>query len=286
MKAAFSRCARTAVMIVGGCLWLAPCVSWAEMEFCTEKTEEDMGPGYYGNGQSLRFSRAIRGGTVMCPSEEQAIEDLKPVKDTNRYYARLGYSLGRKTISGISNESNGSLSSGKNVRITSVGNNQTNLSASLGYVWDSWRLELEYLSTKKVQYATNPVFTDAATRQSLTADVSSTTFLFNVFYDYRGFAERIYPYVMFSAGGTSNRVTSAITPLVPSTSTANGTQNSFGMSVGAGVGVRFGLFSNFFLDVNARYVSLGAIDFKPQTEMHLTGKQTLGLVGVGLMFLF
>jgi len=257
-------------------LWPAVSLGVGEDDFWRD-------PAEYGNSQSVRFYRAIKGGQPLSPQEEQAIKDLTPTKDTDRYYVRIGYGLGRKMVNGISNQSNDPKLSGLNINQTSAATNETSLFIALGYVWESLRVDLEWLSTKNITYAPNPLFVNATTPQKLNANIASTTGLLNFYYDYRGFAEHIYPYVMLTVGGTEVRATTTITPV---TTTANGTQNSFSMSYGAGVGIRFGIFSSLYLDLNARYIVLGLFNLKPQTQMSIQGRQSVSLLGIGAIWLF
>ncbi|HSW70384.1 MAG TPA: hypothetical protein VLH77_00195, partial [Gammaproteobacteria bacterium] len=177
----------------------------------TAKKKADQ-PVWVGESETAAYYRATHGSEALTEDEINYLNDMIPAKDYNRFYARFGVALGRKNLSGIINLSDGNYPL-KNATPTqpAVRNNQRNTMFAIGYDWNPARLELEYLWTKSFIYGPNPVFQPPAPTMSLHAVVSDQVLMANIYYDYRGFAERAYPYLVISLGGVHHRERMALT---------------------------------------------------------------------------
>jgi hypothetical protein len=121
-------------------------------------------PTWYGESETTSFYRATHGSEAITEDEEKYINAMIPPKDYNRVYARFGYALGRKNLSGIVNLSDGNYPlANAQVAQPAVRSNQRNTMFAIGYDWNPSRLELEYLWTKSFIYGPNPVISTSCT---------------------------------------------------------------------------------------------------------------------------
>ncbi|MEY3182413.1 MAG: hypothetical protein RLZ35_398 [Pseudomonadota bacterium] len=261
------------------------CVIWPQLALAALVKQETNTKAWYGNGQTTPFYRALNGSESLTPDEVKRIEKMSPAKDYDRPYVRYDVALGRKSVSGILNLSDNSYSQAQaQVNQPSVRNNQRNSLFAVGYDWNPFRFDVEYVWTKKFTYSANPVFKSPAPAMSLNAVISNKVLLMNFYLDYRSFADHIYPYAMFSAGGVYNTVQTTLTNpqagrgLTPTT-------HNFSLAFGGGGGIRLGVTRSLFFDLHFRYVKAGHVNFRPEPSMYLRGNHSFYWYGLGLIYL-
>jgi opacity protein-like surface antigen len=240
---------------------------------------------WYGNGETTAFKRAMSGSESLTEAEAARIKAMVPPKDYNRFYIRYNVALGRKNLSGITNLSDGSYpQNSAKVSQPAVRDNQRNSLLAVGYDWNPFRFDLEYVWTKSFTYSANPVFEPPAPSMSLNASISNRVLLGNFYWDYRNFSDHIYPYVLISAGGVYNTVKTVLTNpqagrgLTPTT-------HNYSWALGAGGGIRLGVTRSLYFDVHFRYLQAGHINFRPEPAMYLRGNHSFYWYGIGLVYL-
>jgi opacity protein-like surface antigen len=249
------------------------------------KATESQPRGWYGDGETTAFKRAMDGSESLTEAEEKRIKEMVPPKDYDRPYIRYNVAMSRKNLSGIINLSDSSYpQANAEVNEGSVRSNQRNSLFAIGYDWNPGRFDIEYVWTKSFTYSANPVFKSPAPVMTLNASISNKVLLANFYYDYRNFGEHIYPYALVSVGGVYNTVQTALTNpqagrgLTPTT-------HNFSLAIGAGAGLRLGITRSLFFDVHYRYVKAGYINFRPEPAMYLRGNHSFYWYGLGLMYL-
>jgi hypothetical protein len=107
----------------------------------------------------------------------------------------------------------------------------------------------------------------------------------NLYWDYRGFAEKAYPYLMVSVGGVHHREKMALTNPQSGRGTLPSGKN-FGWDHGCGsrysVWCLYASLCGFTLSL----FSAGHVNFRPEPLMYLRGNYSFWFLGFSLMFLF
>lgn len=248
---------------------------------------EEKCTGEYGNGQSAVFHRAIYGAGPLNAEEQAKLASVLPFREDNRYYGRAMVNFSTLTYDQIKNQTSGIDRAGA-VNIKRVSRNQVGITLAVGYAWSrNFRGDIEYFAVKNLNYNANPslIGVGVPVRQ-LTSQIKNNTLLANVFYDFEG-VYRFRPYLTAGLGASVNSVQASITPPPNSSGTVSRNARMMGFAWALGGGLRIGMFTRWFLDVNYRYIRLAnGLAVSPVAGYKLTGSYNMNAVGVGINYLF
>jgi opacity protein-like surface antigen len=241
----------------------------------------------YGNAQTGSFQRAILGGSPVTAQEQAQLNRMLPESDVQRYYGRLGLAFNTLTLDQLKNKSTGPDTAGAiNRKRTSA--NQVGFEVAIGYIWSAnLRGDLEYFANKNLRYMASPVLSGAGVPpRELNAQIKNNTLLANAYYEFSG----IYRFKPYLTGGIGAAVNSVQTTLLPpvggATSNASNTQRTVRLAWGLGAGMRFGIFSRWFVDVSYRYVNLGTKLAMQNQTFKIIGNSGMNVVNLGFIYLF
>lgn len=269
-----------------GCLALGSLISFpVQADFGVRG--QDKPADEYGNGQTATFHNAISGTSgPLTPREQAELAALLPQRDYDRYYGRVSVNFSTLTLDQIKNRSSGVDSLGA-VNIKRVSGNQIGVSLAIGYAWSrNFRADLEYFAIKNLNYNANPALTGNVPSRQLTAQVKNNTLLANFYYDFDGLY-RFRPYLTAGIGLAVNSVQSTVAPAPGTTNSASQTLRTARAAYDLGLGMRVGMFSRWFLDVNYRYIRLGnGVGINPVTGYKLLTTYSMNTICVGAIYLF
>jgi len=237
---------------------------------------------YYGNGQTEKFYKAINGGEPASPEQQKNFENLLPESDNNRYYGSGHLNFGIIAIDNIKNRA-GLTNLNGNVTQKRETTNQSGLELSIGYRFQDFRMELECLFNKKLNYNANPVLLNVTPLQSINSDIKNTTLFFNTYFDFEG-VNYFKPYVFGGIGWGVN--TAQTDQLQNGQVLASKTYRTMNLALNAGLGLRYRAFSRWDIDLRYRYSLLGPVNLKAQDSFNLLGTMKLNVVSIGLIYFF
>jgi len=239
----------------------------------------------YGNAENTAFYRAMHGAGLLSEQEQQQILDCLPEKETGRYYGRIDIGFAKLQLQSVRNRSPIGMGFGVgSLNQNSAGKEEVSLELALGYIFDeNFRIEAELLTNRITQFSASPVFSNLPPPRSLTANIKNTSVIGNIYYDFTAF-DRVKPYLMASIGIANNRV---VSDLVGGGSDINAVKRTLEFAYGAGAGVRFGIFTRWFIDLKIRALLLSnALKIQPTKNLLLQGKYSLTSISIGAIYLF
>jgi opacity protein-like surface antigen len=245
-------------------------------------------PGFedYGNAQSGPFRRAISPGP-MTQAEKAELSALIPEPMTTRFYMRVRANTSTLTFDQGKNNSKNVFAPGVLVR-KRASKNQYGLEFAVGYAWSTtMRGDAEYLVNNSLTYTANPGLSGNVPTNKVSADIKNNTLLFNGYYEF-GEIARFKPYLTAGLGLAYVSVKSVLTP-VPNGFTPAGprTARKLNLAYQLGMGMRLGLFSDWFLDASYRFVKLGNnVNINPVQPYQIKGTYFMNAISLGVLYAF
>lgn len=239
----------------------------------------------------------VPGSEPDSPFEEDAILYSLPIKETGHYYGRGSVNAGTLNLTNISNRSTSTFPSG-GVQTTFSGGvltrpsahtNQIGLEVALGYFFSkNFRLELEYLVNRNLNYNANPAISLTGIPPfNLAAEVTNNTFLLNGYYDFI-FCDfdKLRPFGTVGFGPSFNSVKATITPPFTNGLSSQRTKQFVSIALGGGVGFSYNFCPRWFLTASLRYIYLGTVKIEPDPNFRLQGNYSYLPLSVGLLYIF
>ncbi|MDB6096277.1 MAG: hypothetical protein JWM09_555 [Francisellaceae bacterium] len=243
-------------------------------------------PGYYGQGQAENFKTAIEGGEPLSAAEQKAINEALPETDMQRYYGRANINWGTLSLNNIKNRSTDPRIVSANVINKKKSTKELGLEFAFGKKWADWRLELECLINKNIDYKQDPVL-DGSYSFKLDSAVKTTSLFVNVLYDFEG-ANFFKPYV---GAGLGYSLSSANSDIISGTTLLGSKNNKVG-GLGGQImaGIKYRAFSRIDIDFGIRFGILGPVRWKVtnagNNNFALLGLSSLATVRLGFIYLF
>jgi opacity protein-like surface antigen len=183
-----------------------------------------------------------------------AVEFLRP----SGVYVSLGGVAGYTQVSSLKGTIGGADTNLNDESESGMGVGPT---AAIGYAFDtlSIRLEAAYAYRTNFSFKNTAVFVtgSAPTHNNISSDIDNQTFMLNGYYDIILNSDTFVPYLMVGAGAAYNAI-----KLKPSGAKQVNT-NTTGFAWQAGIGLRFKVNNNFYLNLAYQHVSLGKLEWGP-----------------------
>ena len=214
---------------------------------------------WYGNAQTDEFRKAVSETyDDLTEQEKYEINRMVPEVHKKRFYVILGSSKSITRVFDLSNTTTIAADSNVsgNTLSTDFGKkNKRILEVAVGYIWDKFRADVEWLHSAKVKIS-GSVY-DTTQNIKFENTVSGTGIAANLRYDIWEFYEiKLYASGILTIGLNKGQL-SIRSDAIPTSSDTSVSRLNYGF--GLGLGARYNLFSKLYLDIGGRYINLGKV---------------------------
>jgi len=224
-------------------------------------------------------------------------QDYSRASTRFRHYARGRLNFGKLKLERINNKTSSGDQAGFPIFIPEITKDFYGIELAYGYAYQHFRLEGETIFFRHLDYNVNPVVLDT-TSLDLKSEICSYNLLGNLYYDFTHvFAFE--PYIFVTLGLAMHHVKSDIAfsrasdtgDIVAGTLLGTRSTATLAPAWGFGLGSRYRILPNWYIDFFMRYLSMGFVKWKPTDEdasrpLKLKGDYSFQGFGIGLHYLF
>lgn len=253
--------------------------------------EDDYGPqNYYGSGQTKDFHTAITGkGSAEVTNEEQgSIAKILPVSEVNRWYIKAGIYKGTTKLNSIKNISTNNTLSPFILTAAKAKKDVNGGQIGAGYIFDKYRIDVDYIFGTNVDYNQTPLFTLAsgAGWPNITSTVTGQHLIANAYYDFEGLF-LFKPFIGASVGLGMNKASSNFTQVGGVVTAGAGlSKSTIAFDYGIQFGSRIKIYKMLSASASYRYLSLGSVKWQDASQnLMLKGKRSFNGFCLDLIYL-
>jgi len=241
---------------------------------------------WYGNAQIPEFQQAVEESSDDLTAQEvDQINNMLPESHDNRYYIVLGNNRSTTRVSALSNITDQNASSEIADKLLSIDfgkKKQRELEFAIGYIWNTARVDLEWLQTADITI-TGSINETTSPGRSFETIISGNTVIANLAYDIKDlYGIKCYGTGILALGMNKMQLK------LETSSFMEVSRLAFG--IGLGLGVRYNLISKLYIDIGARYINLGSTKGEAENigtnrSLKLEGTRAVASIGLRLTWL-
>ena len=242
---------------------------------------------YYGSGQAGSFHDAIHGGNSITEQEMEEVNKLLPEKETKRWYLKGGIHKSTSKVISVKNKSTATTNNYNTASLYSPKHSKdvTGGQIGAGYIFDKFRVDVDYIFCNKATYNQSPLFTLG--NPNITSKITGHHLIANAYYDF----QELYlfkPFIGVSAGFGINKVSSTFTnSAIANSNGVEKSKSTTGIDYGLQLGARIRIAkTKFHACASYRYLNLGKAKWVDNSgTLMLAGKRTFNGFCLDLIYL-